>query len=245
MTIHWVSAFIDVPAESFDASVAFWAEATRTTPSARRGERDQFLTLEPADGTAALRMQVHQGAARMHMDLHVDGLGAYRDRAVAHGATVLEEPGHVIMASPGGLVFCLVDGTGDEHLGSLLDEPVPHRVDQLCIDIPAGAFESEIAFWDALTGWGTGRTQLAQFRSLDQPPHIPYRFLFQQLGDDDGRAAVHVHLDISCGGQNHPVRDRHADLGAEVGESQTHWTVMRDPAGLEYCVTNREPFTAM
>lgn len=244
MTIHWVTAFIDVPAASFDAALAFWAEATRTNPSARRGDRDQFLTLEPADGTAALRMQVHEGAARIHLDLHVDDLGGYRDRALALGARVLAEPGFAIMRSPGGLVFCLVGGTGDERLGPVMDEPVPHRLDQLCIDIPANTFEAEIAFWEALTGWGAGRTQLAEFRSLGQPPHIPYRFLFQKLGDDDARADVHVHLDISCGGKNHAVRDRHAALGAEVGETHVQWTIMRDPAGLDYCVTNREPFAA-
>ena len=244
MTIHWVAAFVDVPVDRFEASLAFWSQATATTSSARRGDRDQFLTLEPDDGSAPLWMQVHEGPARVHLDLHVDDVDAYRDRATSLGATVLAEPGFAIMASPGGLVFCLVTGTGDERLGPVLAEPVPHRVDQLCIDIPNPAFDAEIAFWASLTGWGTGQTQLPEFRSLDQPPHIPYRFLFQQLGADDGRTDVHVHLDISCGGQNHAVRDRHADLGAEIGESHVHWTVMRDPAGLEYCVTNREPFTA-
>ena len=244
MTIHWVSAFIDVPADAFDASVAFWAEATATTPSARRGDRDQFLTLEPHDGNAPLWMQVHEGPARIHLDLHVDDVGGYRDRALALGATMLAEPGFAIMRSPGGLVFCVVSGTGDERLGPVLEEPVPHRVDQLCIDIPFGEFDGEIRFWESLTGWGAGQTALPEFRSLEQPEHIPYRFLFQRLNETDDRDDVHVHLDISCGGQNHAVRDVHERLGAHVEEAHVHWTVMRDPAGLPYCVTNRDPFAS-
>jgi hypothetical protein len=101
-------------------------------------------------------MQVHEGPARVHIDLHVDDLAAYRDRAVSLGARVLAEPGHVIMRSPGGLVFCFVPGSGEERLGALVSDPVPHRVDQLC-----------------------------------------------------------------------------------VGDSHVQWTIMHDPAGLEYCVTNR------
>lgn len=241
MTIHWVTAFIDVPADSFDHALRFWSAATETTPSARRGDREQFLTLEPADGTSSLRMQVHEGSARLHLDLHVADLAAYRDRAVSLGAEVLAEPGHVIMRSPGGLVFCFVPGSGEERLGALVPDPVPHRVDQLCVDIPHAAFDAEIEFWDSLTEWGSGRTTLPEFRSLNQPDHIPFRFLFQQLGVDDPRDAVHVHLDISCGGANHAVRDRHAALGASVGDSHVQWTIMHDPAGLEYCVTNRTP----
>ncbi len=241
MTIHWVTAFLDVPTESFDEALRFWSSAIGATPSPRRGDRDQFLTLDPAEGTASLRMQVHGGPARLHLDLHVDDLGAYRERALSLGAHVLDEPGHVIMRSPGGLVFCFVSGAGDEHLGAVLADPVPHRVDQLCIDVPHAGFEPEIEFWDALTGWGSGHTALPEFRSLEQPAHIPFRFLFQQLGEDDPRSEVHVHLDISCGGQSLAVRDAHAALGAKVGASHVHWTIMCDPAGLEYCVTNREP----
>ena len=146
------------------------------------------------------------------------------------------------MRSPGGLVFCLVHGTGEEHLGGLLDRPAPHRIDQLCIDIPATSFESEIEFWTAFTGWGSGRTQLPEFPSLDQPAHIPYRFLFQRLGSDDPRTEVDVHLDISCGGGSHAVRDVHAALDAAVGDTHIEWTILTDPAGLPYCVTNRRPF---
>jgi len=31
-------------------------------------------------------------------------------------------------------------------------------------------------------------------------------------------------------------------LGAEVVRVAEHWTTLRDPAGLLYCITDRDPF---
>ena len=55
--------------------------------------------------------------------------------------------------------------------------------------------------------------------------------LTQQIGDGPAR----VHIDI-------PTTDRAAEvarlrkLGASVVDDGEHWTVMRDPAGLVFCV---------
>ncbi|MEM7096094.1 MAG: VOC family protein [Actinomycetota bacterium] len=242
--IHWVTAFIDVPDDAFDRSAAFWTSMTETTLSELRGDRDQFVTLEPGTGVASLRMQKLGPAARLHLDFHTDDKPALRDRAIALGAELVAEPGHVVMRSPGGLTFCLVAGDGTEQLGAPIAAPAPHRVDQLCVDIPSADFEAEISFWTELTGWRSGKTQLPEFRSLEQPPRIPYRFLFQRLGEDDPRRHVDVHLDISCGEGRPAVTSAHADAGAEVLEEHDHWAIMRDPAGLVYCLTDRRPWEA-
>lgn len=243
MTVHWVTAFVDVAEEYADEATAFWRDVTGATLSARRGDREQWVTLIPDDGESALRMQRIEEGPRVHIDLHTDAPQAMRDRAMALGATVIEEPGHIIMGSPGGLVFCFVHGDGSERMGAPIDAAGPaHRVDQLSIDCPADAFDAELAFWAALTGWPPAPTMLPEFASLEQPGHIPFRFLFQRLGADDGRPSVHAHLDVSAGPHRRAVVDKHLAAGATLVDEFEHWTVLNDPAGLDYCITDRNPF---
>ncbi len=71
------------------------------------------------------------------------------------------------------------------------------------------------------------------------PDTQPLRFLVQRL-DDEGPAGAH--LDLASSDRSAEVA-RHEALGAEVTFVGDFWTVLRDPAGLSYCVTGRDPRT--
>jgi hypothetical protein len=121
-----------------------------------------------------------------------------------------------------------------------MEHPVPHAVDQICFDVPAEHFDSEVAFWSAFTGWEPNPQVLDEFCSFAQPPSLPIRFLLQRLGRNDS-AGGRAHLDLSCGDHVGAVVDWHVSLGATVVENHQHWTVMNDPAGMDYCLTRRQP----
>ena len=80
----------------------------------------------------------------------------------------------------------------------------------------------------------------AEFARLEGSERMPLCILLQRLGAD-GRASPGLHLDISSGSNRSAVVDLHRRHGAEVVEWFEQWTVMRDPAGMVYCITNRPP----
>ena len=91
--VRWLTVFLDFPAASFGAGVAFWREVTGSGLSPRRGAAGEFATLLPADGDAYLRVQrVAGGSGGHHLDLHVDpalaSVEQAAERAVALGAKV-------------------------------------------------------------------------------------------------------------------------------------------------------------
>ena len=110
---------------------------------------------------------------------------------------------------------------------------------RLCLDIPAAAFEGECRFWAELTGWPERRSS-AEFVNLIRPAGSPLRILLQRLGEDDPGPA-RAHADLACDDIPAETR-RHQALGAEVVRIAEHWTTLRDPAGLTYCITSRDPF---
>jgi hypothetical protein len=163
--IRWTTAFLDTPrrAPGADDVVPFWQQLTATRLSARRGEHQEFMTLMPADGDPFLRAQDSDGdTPGCHLDLHVHDVRAATDQAVESGAELVADRGTlVLLRSPAGFSFCLVThrqgvqrpkpvrfptaGARAGSFGSL--------VDQLCIDVPAALFDSEVAWWSGLTGW--------------------------------------------------------------------------------------------
>ena len=66
------------------------------------------------------------------------------------------------------------------------------------------------------------------------------RLLLQRLESEDG--PVRAHFDLSSADRVAEVV-RHRSLDAELVNDTGNWTVLRDPAGLEYCVTDRDPAT--
>ena len=160
---EWIQVFLDTPADAYEEAVEFWSAVTAWTPSERRGEEGQFLTLLPRAGAAYVKLQAVDGPAGVHLDLDSADRPATVARARDLGAAAAWRYHDVeVVRSPGGLAFChtLVDG-----------EPTLVRdgstvLDQVCLDVPAVHWESEVAFWSELTGRGPQVGSLPQFVRL-------------------------------------------------------------------------------
>ncbi|MDW3219931.1 MAG: VOC family protein [Acidimicrobiales bacterium] len=239
MELRWITAFVDLAADRFDAASRFWMDATGTTMSARRGPDGEFATLVPDTGDPVVRVQrTGDDTSGIHLDLHVDDVRAAADEATALGAVVVADPGHVVLRSPAGLGFCVVADGGERRVPAPVGSP-PSRLDQIAIDVPAASFAAEVGFWSALLGW-TLRPSSTEFRRLEQPDGLPYRLLFQRLADDAPETTARAHLDVSAGDGREDVAALHVELGSTRLATFEHWIVLEDPAGLPYCVT-RQP----
>lgn len=243
MNIAWLTAFIDQPAEVFEAGSRFWEQATGSTRSAARGPNGEYATLIPSSGESCLRVQCLEGEPRIHLDFHVGDLSGARNHAVQLGATVVYEGKHAIMRSPSGFTFCFVTHGGRADFPVPVMQPRPHLLTQVSIDIPHDQFADECQFWAAMTGWDLLPTSAASFAALQQPDHIALRLLLQQLGEDDKGNETRAHLDIACGSHFVEVSETMATYGAKRVYQNEHWTTMRDPAGLHFCLTRRDPET--
>jgi hypothetical protein len=247
---RWLTLFLDFPAGSFDAGVAFWREVTGTTQSPFRGAAGEFATLLPPDGDAYLRVQrIAGGSGGVHLDLHVDpAAGTVHQaarRAVALGATMLHlSDGLVILDSPGRFTFCLVRWHGESTVPrpTVLDTGGASRLDQLCLDIPPDAHERECSFWAALTGWDLRSGGRPEFAYLNRPAQIPLRLLLQRRDSTGPLDRVSGHADFACA-RRELLAARHAASGARTGSVFPDWTAMADPTGRPYCLTGRDPET--
>ncbi len=245
MSPVWITAFLDFAADAYEDGVRFWSEVTGYDVSPRRGATGEFATLVPGDGDPFLRVQrLDDGGDRIHLDLHVPDPRAAADRAAGLGATEVADHGYVVLASPGGFTFCFV-----AHRASTRSRPNiwpgghSSLVDQVCLDIPAASYDAECAFWAAVTGWETRSSAVSEdFRSLARPEGHPLRLLLQRLGEADGE--VGAHLDWATTDRSAETA-RHAALGASVEDVRQVWTVLTDPLGRRYCLTDRDPETGM
>ena len=242
----WVTAFLDSTAEHFATAVEFWSRTTGYTLSQPRGDDKEFATLVPPDGDAFLKVQsLRAGEDRVHLDLHVPDPRAAADRAIALGADELTfvGVGYVVLTSPGGQPFCFVS-----HLADRRPRPTGHpgghasRVTQVAIDVPPAEYDRELAFWEGVTGWQVeASTQFEEFRFLAPPQdrEQPLGILVQRLGDDDP-GPVRAHLDWGTTDRTAEV-ERHVGLGATFVAKHDRWTVMQDPTGRIYCLTDEDP----
>jgi hypothetical protein len=249
MSLRWLTVFLDFPAGSFGAGVAFWREVTGYGLSAARGADGEFATLLPPSGDAYLRVQrIRDGAAGCHLDLHVDtateSLEAAADRARAAGAAIRHrEEGLVIAQSPGGFPFCLVTWNGERAVPPPLAAPGGEggasRVDTLCLDVPPGEFERELAFWAAFTGRETRPAPVPGYAYLTGSEGWAARLLLQRRDSAAPGDRTRGHVDFGC--TDSGARGRHVALGARVTDAQQFWTALTDPAGRDYCLVNRDP----
>jgi hypothetical protein len=249
VSFRWITVFLDFPAGSFDAGTAFWRQVTGYGRSPFRGADGEFATLLPPAGDAYLRVQrILDGPGGCHLDLHADpaaeSLEAAAGRATAAGAQISgTEPGLVVARSPGGFPFCLTGWHGEAAVPPPLAAPGDgagvSRVDTLCLDVPAGDFEREVAFWAALTGEQAHPAPVPGYAVLSSPAGWPARLLFQRRERAEPGDRTRGHVDFGC--TDAGARDRHVALGARVSAELEHWTVLADPAGREYCLVNREP----
>ncbi|TQN47625.1 hypothetical protein FHX52_0728 [Humibacillus xanthopallidus] len=262
--VRWLTAFLDLPPQLHGAGSRFWSEVTGYAVSPARGDEAEFTTLLPPSGDPFVKVQRTVAVPRpdgsspdrpsIHLDVHVptaDDIAPAAETAVSLGGRVVHRSphGYVVLRSPGGFTFCLVHER-------LRERPLPSRwsddgvheslLDQVCLDIPADLFETECTFWAQLTGWEL-RTSGAhpELAHLTRPDGIPLRLLLQRLGDGlDG--VVTAHLDLASSDRAAETR-RHERLGAVA--LQVHpavgWTVLADPTGARYCITDRDPRTGL
>ena len=238
----WISAFLDLPAASFDATVRFWSDVTGYAVSAPRGDHREFATLVPPEGDDFLRVQrVQDGPGGLHLDLHVADPRASADAAKDLGASEVADLGHVLMRSPGGFPFCFVTHPAATRPAELVhDDGTASIVDQVCLDLPAAAHDEECAFWEAVTGQRHVDVASPEFSRLVRADGQPLQFLLQLLDETSGR--VRGHLDLAADDRAAEVR-RHVALGARLEAEHPRWTVLSDPAGAPYCITDRSPRT--
>lgn len=241
MSPSWITAFLDLTPETFDDGVRFWQEVTGYALSEPRGDDGQFATLLPPTGDAHLRVQRYSGArSRIHLDLHVASPRVAADRAVALGAREIADLGHVVMSSPGGFMFCFVP-EGERKPAPPVEWPGGHRsqVDQVCLDLPGELHDREIEFWQDVTARElVASTGYAEFHRLRRPPGQRLELLVQRL--DEPLHEVRGHLDLATSDRAAETA-RHQALGATVVVAREGWTVLTDPAGSAYCLTDREP----
>lgn len=98
------------------------------------------------------------------------------------------------------------------------------------IDVPAGDHGRELAFWEAAVGESLPRFDYPEYHG-GQLHGQDFWLLIQQL--DEGAARVHV--DIHTDNLDAEV-ERLERLGAQRVQRAHSWWVMRDPAGLLFCV---------
>ena len=105
------------------------------------------------------------------------------------------------------------------------------RLSKIVIDVPAADHDRELAFWSAAAG-----QPLTRFDTHPEYHGAPlhgtdFGLLIQRLGDGPGR----VHLDIHTDDLAAEIA-RLEELGAERVQQAHSWWILRDPAGLLFCV---------
>ena len=172
--MFWTTAFLDLAPDDYDRAVAFWRGVTGygRVAQPRRARRVRHPgpagRRRPPEGPAPGGRA--EPAARRPARRR-PGRGGRRAEAL--GATVVtrHELGYVVMESPGGFTFCFVS-----HPASRAAAPadwgdgLTAAVDQVCLDVPEPAYETECRFWQAVTGWELRFSrELSEFRRLIRP----------------------------------------------------------------------------
>jgi len=106
------------------------------------------------------------------------------------------------------------------------------------LDSPPGSSAASEAFWLGVTG---ARLSPSRGRRHELASLVP--------SDGDGTLKVQrvvqsspgaMHLDLACDDREAET-SRHLALGAEPVDVPAGWTVLRDPAGRSYCITEWRP----
>lgn len=98
------------------------------------------------------------------------------------------------------------------------------------VDVPSVMFDREVTFWSAALGRAPEEVDgFPEYRDFGQP--VPgFQFILQRVD-----AAARVHLDVETDDVEAEVSRLEA-LGATRVQAVRAWWVMRDPAGLLFCV---------
>ena len=107
-------------------------------------------------------------------------------------------------------------------------------VTAIVIDVPGEQHPDEVAFWGGATGKDLVRLSHPEYHGARLSPALV--MLVQELGE----GAPRVHLDIHTDDVDAEVA-RLTALGASQVDRLENWAVMRDPAGLPFCVVQAAP----
>lgn len=108
------------------------------------------------------------------------------------------------------------------------------RIDKIVIDVPTGSHDAEVAFWQGAVG-----KELQHFQRFPEYHGVELHgigLLTQKLGEGEAR----VHIDIHTDDVEAEVA-RLEKLGATREHTVNGWWIMRDPAGLPFCVIGDPP----
>lgn len=175
------------------------------------------------------------------IDAPADRAETARERLATLGAGVAERlPEWQVMASPGGLPFCLAAEAEEHEVPPAVRWPGGHhsRLGQVCIDAPPSVHQAEYGFWQAATGWRTVASEHPAFDGKLYPPEGgTVKLLLQRLGDEDAGEQTRAHIDLVTDDLDAEV-DRVIAVGARlIGPGSGRWVVLEDPLGLPFCVT--------
>jgi hypothetical protein len=112
------------------------------------------------------------------------------------------------------------------------------RVATIVIDVPAEAEAETVAFWGAAAGAEFRRNRRFPEYHGAALPGSELAIMVQRLGEGSSR----VHLDIHTDDVPAEVARLEALGATKIGEAH-RWTIMRDPAGLPFCVLPDPPGT--
>jgi hypothetical protein len=110
------------------------------------------------------------------------------------------------------------------------------RLSKVVIDVPPADHDRELAFWSAAAG-----QPLTQFERHPEYhgaalPGQEFWLLVQRLDQGPARVHIDIHTD------DLPAEiARLEELGAERIQQVHSWQVMRDPAGMLFCVIPERP----
>jgi len=104
------------------------------------------------------------------------------------------------------------------------------RLFKVVIDVPAGDLDRELSFWEAAVGQPLPRFDYPEYHGAALHGQ-DFWLLMQRLGEGTARVHVDIHTDDLAA-----EVDRLERLGAERVQRVHSWQVMRDPAGLVFCV---------
>jgi hypothetical protein len=105
------------------------------------------------------------------------------------------------------------------------------RLSQIVIDVPAAEHDREVAFWSGAVGQPLAQGERYPEYHGAALHGQEFGLLIQRLGGGPGR----VHLDVHTDDLAAEVA-RLEELGAERVKLVHDWWIMRDPAGLLFCV---------
>ena len=104
------------------------------------------------------------------------------------------------------------------------------RLATVVIDVPAGDHDRELSFWEAALGQPLPQFDYPEYHGVALHGQ-DFWLLIQRLGDGAARVHVDIHTDDVAA-----EVDRLERLGAERVQQAHSWWIMRDPAGLLFCV---------